>query len=273
MRIQYIIVLVLTFLVFGCEDVIDVDVPTSEPRLVIDASINWFKGTPGNEQVIKLTLTAPYFDDSVPPANNAQVFITDENNIVYDFIENGDTGLYENSNFVPNINSNYNLNIVYNNETYEATETFLAVPEFQYVEQNLEGGFTGEETELKAFFTDPADEENYYFFEFIPSIPVIPTLDTFKDEFVNGNLIFGFYVEEDLEPGDEVIIRNYGVSERFYDFMFLLLQQTSEGGGGPFEVQPATVRGNCFNRTNPNNYPLGYFRLSEVSEIIYTVEN
>ena len=263
---------ILSLILFSCEDVIDVDTPTSEPRLVIDASINWVKGTAGNEQTIKLTLTAPFFDTSVPPANNAQVFITDENNIIYDFIEVGETGIYLNSNFSPIINADYDLTVIYNNETYEATETFLAVPEFEYVEQNLEGGFSGEETELKAFFTDPADEVNFYFFEYIPSIPVTPTLDTFKDEFVNGNLIFGFYVEEDLEPGDEVIIRNHGVSERFYDFMFLLLQQTSDGGGGPFEIQPATVRGNCFNTTNPDNYPLGYFRLSEVAEINYIVE-
>lgn len=273
MKIQYIYVLILSLIIFSCEEVIDVDVPTSEPRLVIDASINWLKGTTGNEQSIKLTLTAPYFDSSVPPANNAQVYITDENNNVYDFIENGDTGIYENFTFNPIINTVYTLTIIYNNETYEGSETFLAVPEFEYVEQNLEGGFTGEETEIKAYFMDPADEENFYFFEFEPSIPVSPTLDTFKDEFVNGNLIFGFYVEEDLEPEDEVIIRNHGVSERFYNFMYLLLQQTSESGGGPFETQPATVRGNCFNTTNQDNYPLGYFRLSEVAEINYIVEN
>jgi hypothetical protein len=32
------------------------------------------------------------------------------------------------------------------------------------VEQNNEGGFTGEDIELKAFYTDPANIENYYFF-------------------------------------------------------------------------------------------------------------
>ncbi|WP_104736140.1 DUF4249 domain-containing protein [Hanstruepera ponticola] len=272
MKIKYTLLLFIAFIVFSCEDVIDVDVPTSEPRLVIDASINWFKGTAGNEQSIKLTLTAPFFNDGVPPANNALVSITDQNNNVFDFIEEGDSGIYMNSDFIPVINSEYTLTIIYNNETYTATDTLLSVAEIDRVEQNLEGGFTGEETELKAFFTDPADEENYYFFEYIPSIPVTPTLDTFKDEFVNGNEIFGFYVEEDLEPGDEVIIRNYGVSEQFYEFIFVLLQQTSQGGG-PFETQPATVRGNCINVTNSNNYPLGYFRLSEVSEIIYTVQN
>ncbi|WP_223033211.1 DUF4249 domain-containing protein [Hanstruepera marina] len=271
MKIKHIVLLVFSLTLFTCEDVIDVDVPTSEPRLVIDASINWFKGTSGNDQSIKLTLTAPFFNESVPPANDAQVYITDESNTVYNFIENGSSGIYENSNFVPIINQEYELTIIYNNETYTGTETLLGVSELEYVEQNLEGGFTGEETEIKAFFTDPVNEENYYFFEFIPSIPVTPTLDTFKDEFVNGNLIFGFYVEEDLNPNDEVIIRNHGVSERFYEFMFLLLQQTG-GGGGPFETQPATVRGNCINTTNPDNYPLGYFRLSEVSEIIYTVQ-
>jgi PAS domain S-box-containing protein len=36
--------------------------------------------------------------------------------------------------------------------------------------------------------------------------------------------IFGFYTEEDLEAGDIVTIRNYGVAERFYEFMFILLQ-------------------------------------------------
>ncbi|PNQ72722.1 DUF4249 domain-containing protein [Hanstruepera neustonica] len=272
MKIKYIYIILLAFINLSCEDVVDVDVPTSEPRLVIDASIKWFKGTSGNEQLIKLTLTAPFFNYNVPPANGAQVYITDDNNNTYDFIEEDNTGIYKNFNFNPVINSEYTLTIIYNNETYTGTETFLPVAELEYVEQNLEGGFTGEDTEIKAFFTDPADEENFYFFEFIPSIPVTPTLDTFKDEFVNGNLIFGFYVEEDLNPGNQVIIRNYGVSEQFYEFMFILLQQTSQGGG-PFETQPATVRGNCINNTNPNNYPLGYFRLSEVSEIIYTIQN
>ncbi|UPS90607.1 DUF4249 domain-containing protein [Bizionia sp. M204] len=267
-----IILLLISISIFSCEDVIDVNVPNSEPRLVIDASINWIKGTSGNEQSIKLTLTAPYFDSSVPPANDAEVFITDSNNNVFIFVEDGNTGLYLNSNFTPVLNTDYYLTINYKNEIYSATETLLAVPEFDFVEQNLEGGITGEETEIKAYFTDPANEENYYFFEYIPSIPVNKTLDTFKDEFVNGNQIFGFYVEEDLTTNDSVIIRNYGVSERFYEFMFILLQQTGAGGGGPFETQPATVRGNCINTTNQNNYPLGYFRLSEVAEINYTIE-
>jgi hypothetical protein len=265
----YILILLLTF---SCEDVIDVDLNNAPPKLVVDASINWLKNTSGNEQSIKLSLSAPYFDTDVPPANGAQVFITDSNNALYTFAEDGSSGIYKTSNFVPIIDATYTLNIQYRGETYTATETLKSVVPIDYVEQRDDGGFTGDETELKAFYTDPADEENYYFFEFSSNIPEIPSLEVYEDEFTNGNLIFGFYTEEDLEPNDIVIIRNHGVSRRFYNYMFILLQQNNEEGGGPFETQPATVRGNCINQTNPDNFPLGYFRLSEVAELVYTVQ-
>lgn len=268
---KYIYILILLF-TYSCEDVIDVELNAAPPKLVIDASIDWLKDTAGNEQSIKLTLSAPYFDTTVPPANGAQVTVTDSNNNTYIFIEIGNTGIYNTSTFVPVINQMYTLTIIYEGETYTATETLQSVVPIEYVEQRDDGGFSGLETELKAFYLDPADEENYYFFEFISDIPAIPTLEVYEDEFTNGNLIFGFYTEEDLEPNDMVIIRNHGVSRRFYNFMFILLQQNNNEGGGPFETQPATVRGNCVNQTNPNNFPLGYFRLSEVAELVYTVQ-
>jgi len=267
------LIAILLLIVFtSCEDVIDVNLNTTEPRLVIEASINWFKNTAGNEQQVKLSLSAPFFDDEIPPANGAIIEITDTNNNVFNFVEDGITGIYRNSNFSPVLNDMYSLTIEYNGETYTATETLKSVSSIDYIEQNNDGGFSGEDIELKAYYTDPLNEENYYYFEFISDIPVIPTLEVYNDEFTNGNQIFGFYTEEDLEPGDEVIIRNYGVSERFYEFMFILLQQGSEDGGGPFETQPATVRGNCINESNPENSPYGYFRLSEVDELVYIVE-
>ena len=269
---KFSIILMSLFLFTTCEDVIDVDLNETEPRLVIEASINWFKNTTGNTQSIKLSLTAPFFNDTVLPANGASVQITDANNNTFNFIEENTTGIYKNTTFIPVINQTYNLTINYQNEVYTATETLKSVTPIDYIEQINDGGFTGEDIELKVFYTDPAAEENYYFFEFISDIPVLPTLEVYDDEFTNGNQIFGYYTEEDLAAGDEVTIRNYGISERFYEFMFILLQQGSEDGGGPFETQPATVRGNCINQTNPDNYPFGYFRLSEVDEIIYTVE-
>jgi len=269
-KIPYLIIVLL--LLTNCEDVIEVDLNESEPRLVIDAGIDWFTGTTGNEQSIRLSLTAPFFDDQVPPANGAIVTITDTDGNTYNFSEDSNSGIYRNSNFVPVIDGVYVLSVFYNQELYTATETLKSVAPITSVEQMDDGGFLGEDIELQAFFNDPAGVENYYFFEFISDIPIIPTLDVYEDRFTDGNEMFGFYTEEDLEEGDNVIIRNYGVTEQFYQFMFTLLQQGSQDAGGPFETQPATVRGNCINQTNPDNFPFGYFRLSQVDEVTYTVQ-
>ncbi|MDG1661515.1 MAG: DUF4249 domain-containing protein [Winogradskyella sp.] len=266
------IILFLAFTTYSCEDVIEVDLNEGQQRLVIDASINWFKNTSGNEQSIKLSLTAPFFNEDIEPANNAIVSISDTDGNTFNFLEDGSSGIYRNSNFIPVINGTYVLSVLYENEQYTATETLKSVVPIDYIEQKDDGGFLGEDIELKAFYTDPANIDNYYFFEFLSPIPQIPTLEVYEDRFTDGNQIFGFYTEENLEPGMDVTIRNYGISQRFYNFMFTLLQQGSEEGGGPFETQPATVRGNCINQTNQDNFPFGYFRLSEVDEVIYTIQ-
>ncbi|MBJ7880588.1 DUF4249 family protein [Gelidibacter salicanalis] len=269
---NFIFILSLLLLLTSCEDLIEVDLNTADPKLVIEASINWTKGTSGREQAIKLSLTAPYFEETITPANGAVVSITNQYNTVFKFIEEGTTGMYRNTNFVPQINASYTLNIAYNDEVYKATEIFKSVVTIDRIGQNNEGGFSGDEIELKAYYTDPADEKNFYFFEFISDIPAIPSLSVYEDRFNNGNEIFGFYSKEDLKAGDTVTIRNFGISERFYNYMFILLQQNNDSGGGPFETQSAVVKGNCVNETNPENFPLGYFRLSEVAEVNYTVQ-
>ena len=268
-KIIFILALCTSFL--ACEDVIDLDLKTSEPRLVIDASLNWFKNTDGKNQMIRLTLTAPYYSTNIPPATGATITVTDENNTVFNFIEEQNTGVYKNNSFIPVINGVYNLKIVYKNETYIATESLQSVVTINRVEQKNDGGFAKDEIEVKAFYNDPKNIENYYLFEFINANSRLLSLDVYSDKFNDGNEIFAFNSSEELKPNDELYIQGYGISRRFYDYMFILLQQSSDDRGGPFQTQPATVRGNCVNQTNPDNYPFGYFRASEVATFKYTV--
>ncbi len=253
-------------ILISCEDVIDVELNDAPPRLVVESNLNvWEDGT--SQSTVRLTTTAPFFNNSVPFINDAIVTVTDENERVYTFTYS-DNGFYT-SNLVPELNLEYTLTIIYKDETYTATETLYTVSPLEFIEQRDDGGFTGEDIELKVFFTDPAGENNFYFFEGISERGDV--LDVYNDEFFDGNRIFGYYLVEDLAPEDEIQFNIYGVSEAYYNFMFILLQQTG-GGGGPFETQPATVRGNIVNQTNPDNFPLGYFRISEVSTLNYTVQ-
>ncbi|MCK0131827.1 DUF4249 domain-containing protein [Flavobacteriaceae bacterium F08102] len=267
-----IIQVLLVFLSFtACEDVIQVNVPNEPPRLVIDASINWFKGTLGNKQSIFLSLTAPYFDSIIPPATGATVKITNTKGTVFTFLEQETPGHYSTNNFEPQINETYTLTILYENNLYTATETMFAVTKIDHIAQRLDGGFDGKTTEIKAYYKDPVGEQNYYLYEFKNETSLFPRLVVYSDEFSNSNEFFAFYSDEDLKPGQKLDIKAYGISDKFYTYMSILLQQNNENNGGPFETQPAIVKGNCANTTNKDYYPLGYFRLSEADRRSYLV--
>lgn len=267
-----ILFLIIFCIITSCERKVDVEVPFEKERLVIEASINWFDGTTGNEQEIKLTKTAPYFNTIIPPALNAIVTIEDSNNNLFNFIDTNNTGVYKTTNFIPVLNETYTLTILYNNEIYRAKETLKSVTPIDYIEQKNDGGFSGDEIELKAYYTDPANEENFYFYEFDNPNKPVPVLEVYDDEFTNGNQIFAFYTDEKLEINMTIVINNYGVSKQFYEYMDLLLQQVSDSGGGPFETQPSTVKGNCVNITNNSNFALGYFKLSQAYKTTYIIE-
>ncbi len=283
MKIYIKSVLVLVLIIFtSCEDVIDVDVPTAPQRLVIEASLDWQKGTTGNNQTIKLSLSTPFFDTTSNTAvTGASVKVTNSNSgDEFIFIDQND-GTYTINNFVPIINNSYTLEVVYNNETYTASETLMSVPAITRVEQSLEGGFDDEILDVSIFWNDPIDEENYYFISFIEEGDLFVTLEDVSDEFTNGNEMDEFFEKDgddedephlqEFIPGDEVEISLYGVSEQFYNYLQLLIEQY-DSNGDPFSSIPAEIRGNCINPSNPENYAFGYFRLTEYDTVNYTFQ-
>ena len=269
----FIVLTIVTLLILiSCEDVVDVDLETAEPKLVIDASLKWQKGTTGNEQTIVLTTTTGFYEDEVPAAIGATVFVTNGNNDVFTFTEIPNTGEYFCANFVPEIDQTYTLTVIYNGETYTATETLKEVPEITSVIQDNEGGFTGDQIEVRFFYDDIPNVDNYYLIQFNTSITILPEYDVISDEFFQNNQMFGLYTNEDLNANDNVTLTLQGISESYYNYMNILLVIAGSGGGSPFQTPPATVRGNIVNQTNFDNYALGFFRLSEIDSMQYTVE-
>lgn len=253
---------------FSCEEVVDVELTETEPRLVVEASLLWDIDKNENVQYIRLTTTAPYFDSEIPPAEGATVTVFDEKGQEYIF-EKVEEGVFKNNEIDPVPFAEYRLVITYQDEIYEATENFIPTPGLLYVEQNNEGGFTGEDIELRIFYQDPADIENYYLFRFFGEQL---SLQIYDDRFTDGNVNFAFFTDEDLDPGEEVGLEIQGISENFYEYMFILRSQAGNNNGGPFQTQPTIVRGNIVNVTNPENFAFGYFRLSATDFISYRVE-
>lgn len=166
-------ILAIGLFLFSCEEVVDVDLNNSEPKLVIDASIKWEKGTPGNEQSIKITTTADYFNNIVPVVNGAIVKITDSNNTVFNFLEDGASGIYKCTNFNPVLNGVYTLSVIHSGQTYVATDKLYPVPAITSIQQSL-NGITGNDIELKFNFQDNGTESNFYLEEYkVPYLSLI----------------------------------------------------------------------------------------------------
>lgn len=260
------LLLILPFLTVSCEDVVSVDTNTAAPRLVVDASILWFKGYTGESQIIKLSTSAGFYDEDIPMVSGAIVNVTNSRGNVFSFMEGPKyEGYYVCNNFVPEFGETYTLTIRSGDNTYTATETIYPVPDLLYTTQES-GGITGNSPIIKAFFKDPGDETNFYMQRFIRP-EKLPQSAVFDDEFVNGNETFTVRFYDELPHDEEIEIQLMGISERYYDYMSKIFTTVSETNAGPFETAPAQIRGNIINRANPDDFAYGYFRLSEVSQI------
>ena len=175
---------------FSCEDVVDIDLSTAPAKLVIDASIKWQKGTTGNEQTIRLTTTTDFYASTIPTVSGATVFITDGNGIQYDFIETPGSGNYVCTNFNPEIRQTYTLTVIYDSQVYTATESLIEVPTIDYVEQTENGGFTGDQIEVKFFYQDIPNQDNFYLIMFNSSNVSLPIFDVVNDSFFQNNHLF-----------------------------------------------------------------------------------
>lgn len=264
--------LVLPIFFFSCEEVVDVKLDTATSKLVIEAAINWEKGTLGQLQMIKLTTTTGYFENEVPVVSDASVYIENNMGKKFFFNEVAGTGKYVCTTFEPVLDQAYTLVVKSQDNIYTATETLKAVAPITRIEQNNEGGFLRKDIEIKAFYDDPKGIDNYYLFKYMYSNKIKSNFYVSEDKFYEGNEFYSSSDDDDLKAGDVVEFTHYGISKQYYNYMNILISVAGSNGGGPFQSPPATVRGNIVNTTQLDNYPLGYFSLSEMETKKYTIE-
>ncbi len=269
-------IILATISLISCTEVVDIPLNTENPKLVIEANINWQKGTTGNNQTIKLTTTANFYKKEIPVATGAIVTIENEDsNEIYNFPEVDNSGIYKCSNFNPILNNVYKLKVTYKGTTYEGSEKLVSVSSISNIVQDDNGGFNGKQIRIRALFNDPQITADYYLFNY-----TFPNLDGMKpdysvsdDLFYNGNIFNSFSFKDDLKVGDIVKMTHFGISQQYYNYMNILLSLSGDGGGGgPFQAAPVSLRGNLLNKQNDNDYPYGYFSLSESDTEEYIVK-
>lgn len=258
--------------IVGCEDPIDVDLNENPSLLVVEAYVNWIKETKQTEQVVKLSTLSPYFSSQKNAVRGATVYITDEAARAYRFQETETPGHYLPLDTVPYVVAHqFTLHIEHQQQRYEATETFQTVASINRVEQEALTFFGRDALKFEVYSFDPPEKENYTYFKFSSPKLDAPEYNVYRDDFTNGLEYYGILVDSDFEVGDSIQFRQVGLSPRAYSYWnVLILQNTRQGG--PFQPPPVNLTGNVVNLTQPEVSPLGYFRISEVSEVHYVVE-
>lgn len=272
---------------FSCEEVIEIDVPTEEPRLVIDAVIRIDTTVSQFFPEIKVGLTSGFFDTN-PVTGLTDVTIINlslpttggENGIVLEETE-PNSGIYREVEPVATeffTSGDLILQLTHEGKSYFARTSYVPTVQIDNIRIGSETLFNEDETEVIIELTDLGNREDFYVFDF-----GFGEFLAVEDAFFNGQQFeFSYFYQKEIESGQELSISILGADQDYFNYMDLLIEQTFNDGG-IFETPVATVRGNIFDVTDldneevvdnvqqPEKFPLGYFAVvQEFKETIVT---
>lgn len=251
--------LLIGCILIGCQDVIEVEVPIDEPRLVIDGLIRLNDTESLTTLVqIKANVTSSFFEN-IQPVKLDGILLLNLESGNSETLSEISSGIYQKS--VPTkllTEGELLLLIQYNDQEYQATTTYVPAVPIDNLTQGTNTLFTGDETEIVVSFTDAPDRVDFYLFDF-GFDEYLVSEDTF---YLGQSFEFSYFYDGELRTGTELNISILGVDEPFYNYMTQLIVQ-SGGDQGPFQTPAATVKGNIVNSTDPDNFALGYFAVSQ----------
>ena len=248
----------IAFIFSSCEDVIDVDLNSIEPKLVVEGLIN----IDNKNSNVKLTKTTDYFNPGeYENISEATVVLTDESGFYYELSE-FTSGQYSNNNlhfdnittFRLSINSegnDYSVEIHLPEKVEILSTSFEPTPDYM----EFSGGCL-----VNCHLRDPAGKANFYRYNVYTTNEmgaIEEKFNVFDDEFVDGNEITMRWEEKQFFPGDTVVVELRSIDEGSYDY-YLSVNALLESGfvGSATPANPTT---------NISGGALGYFGASTVS--------
>ncbi|HAI43117.1 MAG TPA: DUF4249 domain-containing protein [Maribacter sp.] len=298
------ILIILGFILFiSCEDVIEVELPENDTRLVVNGVIRVDENQEFLPIEIAVSESSSFFDENtVASLKSAIIYYGTPNADAPEILEGGGisnlaevepgSGIWVPD---PSFDSDqrirvssieegdvFQLILETENEQFFATTTYVKSVPIDSLEQGDETLFSGDETEVIVTFTDPGESNDFYlldldFGEFLVT----------EDEFYQGQtFVFSYFYDNELaiNTSSVVNISLLGVDEQFYNYMNQIIVQ-SGGDQGPFQTPAATVRGYIINVTGidndevvdnverSDNFALGYFAIVEEYTDSITITN
>jgi len=249
--IKTVTISLLVFLALSaCEEVIDIDLNSSDPVLVADGVIEI-----GETATIRLSYTSDYFDENTPVSETeAEVVLTTSSGAEEPLVHTGE-GYYSGNTIIGTVGDEYSLSLKVNGATFEGS-TRLLTPSTILKITALEADMPGksdDQYELEITFTNNVEEDNYYLIKYFVngSVQEEDFSVLSHEYFANTEIVTYNPMRQLFDEGDEVEVRLFSIDEGTYTYYSQLKDISAEGPGGTTPFNP---------QSNLGDNIMGYFR-------------
>jgi hypothetical protein len=274
--------------------VVDVELEDGEPQLVVDA---WLSDL-DNEQIINLSVSAPYFDDtSERSVNDATVTLTDDDGIVYPFNYSSD-GDYTASpdSLMIEVGKTYTLRVDWRGSVYQSVSLVRPTAPIDSITYSYD---------QSGLFGPPDDDapDSIYYSQFwgtdLPGVGDSYWIRSYKNDTILDNIINTAYdastnagsrtdnvvfifpirvvgIQPDgdrydyYQPFDTIRVELWSISQEA--FVFWQILETQINNGGLFATPPVNVPTNIEKVSGEGLSALGWFQVSSASSLTRVID-
>jgi hypothetical protein len=265
--LKYLLIpaLVAASLLLSCEDVINVDLKSVAPKIVIEGSVS----NMSDSVIIMVHKSTDYFTPSgITAVNDAEVSIIDSAGISHQLIKTGD-GIYTVGDFHSKPGDIFNMGVTEAGMKYTANSVMPILVEIEsvVVDKNPD---RPDEDRINVLINDPAGIANYYMFNVFRNDTLLNKGSQFilyTDKYFDGK---STYLEMNpwqlgdvkLQSGDKIRVRLLNIEKTMYEYFDILRSITDDR-----QIISAATPSNppC----NISNDALGYFAAWSVSEMTF----
>jgi len=245
-KYRWLFVIGCLLLIMGCQKVINIDLNSASPAIVIIGNVN---DQPG-PYTVTLSQTVNFSDPNTFPAISGAFITISDNAGTTDTLTETTSGNYHTKKIMGVAGRTYNLTVRANGQTYTSSSTMPQPVPFDTLIVVQQDGFRDTNLYPQAQFQDPAAISNYYRFIETRNDTLQTRIFTIDDQYTNGRYIdYTLRSDTGLAVGDSVKVEMQCIDQGTYQYF----NTFREASGGQTNVTPANPVSNISNNA------LGYF--------------
>lgn len=258
-RILFLLVPVLCLALSSCEKVIDLDLNTTDPHVVIDGNIT---DQPG-PYTVNVTQTTKYLTDQPSPGVSGAKVIISDNTGITDTLKEQIPGVYVTTHIQGKVGNTYFLSVTTDSKTYTAQST---MPSVNHIDSLTYKYRNDPPLYRDAYYStihvrESPEPNQYYRFKIYRNDTLFnrpQDITVTNDQLVNGKYI-NFDIRYRYKLGDKVGAEIDGITEDEFNYWTALQQQLNSSGlFDPPRSNPVT---------NITNGGLGFFSAHSVTSM------